>query len=144
MAVNAFIKLVPSSVKQTITIEEVKDLFHYYKDITAKTGNQLNWQYGESAFPYEIKETNESKEKAFYLYSTHERYHVILIGIDKEMIKEEEGTEREQQYIQVTLPDQSTTGDKGKANEFCKFLAKKLQGELHLFNDRVMYYYPRK
>ncbi|MED4226151.1 DUF1885 family protein [Neobacillus cucumis] len=144
MAVNAFIKLVPSSVKQTITIEEVKDLFHYYKDITAKTGNQLNWQYGESAFPYEIKETNESKEKAFYLYSDHERYHVILIGIDKEMVKEEEGTEREQQYIQVTLPDQSTTGDKGKANEFCKFLAKKLQGELHLFNDRVMYYYPRK
>jgi hypothetical protein len=144
MAINAFIKLVPSSVKQSITIEEVKDLFHYYKDITAKTGDQLNWQYGESAFPYEIKETNNSKERAFYLYSDHEGYHIILMGIDKEMVKEEDGTEREQQYIQVTLPDQSTNGDKGKANEFCKFLAKKLQGELHLFNDRVMYYYPRK
>lgn len=144
MAVNAFIKLVPSSVKQTITIEEVKELFHYYKDITAKTGNQLNWQYGESAFPYDIKETEGSKGKAFYLHSDHERYNAILIGVDKETVIEEDNTEREQQYIQITLPEQSTHGDKGKANEFCKFLAKKLQGELHLFNERVMYYYPRK
>ncbi len=144
MAVNAFIKLVPSSVKQTITIEEVKELFHYYKDITSKTGDQLNWQYGESAFPYQLKESNGNNTNAFYLYSDHERYRAILIGVDKESIKEEDGTEREQQYIQVTLPEQSTHGDKGKANEFSKFLAKKLQGELHLFNDRVMYYYPRK
>jgi len=144
MAVNAFIKLVSSSDKQTITIEEVKELFHYYKNITAKTGNQLNWEYGESAFPYEIKETEKSKGKAFYLHSDHERYKAILIGVDKEFVKEEDGTEREQEYIQITLPEQSTHGDKGKANEFCKFLAKKLKGELHLFNDRVMYYYHKK
>ncbi|MGG3466511.1 DUF1885 family protein [Neobacillus pocheonensis] len=144
MAENAFIKLVPSSAKQTITIEELKEFFHYYKNITAKTGDQLNWQYGENAFPYEIKETVDGKGKWFYLHSDHERYYAILTGIDKETIRDENGQEREQMYIQVTLPEQSTFGDKGKANEFCKFLAKKLQGELHLFNERIMYYYPRK
>ncbi|MFJ5713466.1 DUF1885 family protein [Neobacillus sp. NPDC093127] len=144
MAENAFIKLVPSSAKQTVSIEEVKDLFHYYKNITTKTGNQLNWQYGETAFPYEIKETEDGKGKWFYLQSEHERYNAILIGVDTETVRSEDGTPSEQTYIQVTLPEQSTFGDKGKANEFCKFLAKKLQGELHLFNERIMYYYPRK
>jgi hypothetical protein len=144
MAVNAFIKLVPSSAKQTITTEEVKELFHYYKNITSKTGDQLNWDYADTAFPYEINETAEGKGKWFYLKSNHDRYNLILIGVDTETIISEDGTEREQTYIQVTLPEQSTYGDKGKANEFCKFLAKKLQGELHLFNERVMYFYPRK
>ncbi len=144
MAENAFIKLVPSSTKQTITIEEVKELFHYYKKITAKTGEQLNWLYGDSAFPYEIKEPEKGKEKWLYLHSNHESYNAILIGVDTETARSEDGSEREQTYIQITLPEQSTYGDKGKANEFCKFLAKKLQGELHLFNERTMYYYPRK
>ncbi|MEH7355893.1 DUF1885 family protein [Neobacillus drentensis] len=144
MAVNAFIKLVPSSAKQTVTIEEVKELFHYYKNITAKTGDQLDWQYGDSAFPYEIKETEEGKGKWFYLHSDHERYYSILIGVDTETVHNEDGAVSEQVYIQITLPEQSTYGDKGKANEFCKFLAKKLQGELHLFNDRIMYFNPRK
>ncbi|NRD78721.1 DUF1885 family protein [Bacillus sp. BRMEA1] len=144
MAVNAYIKLVPSSAKQTITTEEVKELFYYYKDITGKTGDQINWQYNDTAFPYEINETAEGKGKWFYLKSNHERYKLILIGVDTETIIDEDSTEREQAYVQVTLPEPSTFGDKGKANEFCKFLAKKLQGELHLFNDRVMYFNPRK
>jgi hypothetical protein len=144
MAENAFIKLVPSSAKQTVTIEEVQDLFCYYKNITEKTGNQLDWQYGDSAFPYEMKETADGKGKWFYLQSDHERYQVILVGVDTELLRSEDGIENEQVYIQVTLPEQSTHGDKGKANEFCKFLAKKLKGELHLFNERIMYYYPRK
>jgi hypothetical protein len=144
MAVNAYIKLVPSSIKQTISINEVKELFHYYKSIIGKTGDQLDWNYEGSAFPYEIKETDEGKETWFYLQSTHERYNAILIGVDQETIRNENGNELEQTYIQITLPEQSTFGDKGKANEFSKFLAKKLQGELHLFNERIMYYYPRK
>lgn len=144
MASNAFIKLVPSSAKQTVTIEELKDFFRYYKEITSKTGDQLDWQFGDSAFPYEMKETEEGKGKWFYLQSTNDRYYAILLGVDKETVRNEDGEEREQSYIQVTLPEQSTYGDKGKANEFCKFLAKKLQGELHLFNERVMYFYPRK
>lgn len=144
MAKNAFIKLVPSSAKQDVSIEDVKELFYYYKDITGKTGDQLDWQFENSAFPYEIKEKEEGKGKWFYLHSNHDRYYAILIGVDKETVREENGEESEQTYIQITLPEQSTFGDKGKANEFCKFLAKKLQGELHLFNERIMYFYPRK
>jgi hypothetical protein len=144
MAVNAYIKLVPSSAKQIVTIEEVKDLFYDYKNNTTKTGNQIGWHYGDSAFPYEVKETAESNGRWFYLQSNHERYYAILIGIDQEDVRTEDGKDIQQTYIQVTLPEQSTFGDKGKANEFCKYLAKQLQGELHLFNERVMYYYPRK
>ncbi len=144
MAENAFIRLVPSSAQQTISVDEVKNLFHYYKEITNKTGDQLGWTYGDSAFPYEIKEKDEGKGTWFYLHSNHERYFAILIGVDCEIILNENGEEYEQTYIQITLPEQSTYGDKGKANEFCKFLAKKLKGELHLFNERIMYYYPRK
>jgi hypothetical protein len=146
MAINAYIKLVPSSAKQTITIDEVKELFSYYKDITEKTGKQLEdqYDYDDVAFPYEIKETVEGKGKWFYLSGTLERYYAILIGVDQETYRDENGEEKELTYIQVTIPEESTYGDKNKANEYCKFLAKKLQGELHLFNGRIMYYYPRK
>lgn len=144
MGRNAYIKLVPQSGKETVTIEEVKELFHYYKKITAKTGDQLDWNYDGAAFPYEIKETDEGKGKWFYMASSVDRYNFIMIGVDQESVIDEDDSKREQTYIQVTLPETATFGDKGKANEFCKFLAKKLQGELHLFNGRVMYYYPRK
>ncbi|HAQ07069.1 MAG TPA: hypothetical protein DCR24_05935 [Bacillus bacterium] len=144
MSSNAYIKLVPSSSQQTISTEELKDLFNYYKQITAKTGDQVDWNYEYSAFPYDLKEKEEAKGSWFYLHSSHDRYNAILIGVDKETITEEDGTERDQSYIQLTLPETATAGDKGKANEFSKFIAKKMQGELHLFNSRVMYFYPRK
>ncbi|WP_053362028.1 DUF1885 family protein [Bacillus sp. FJAT-27251] len=144
MSSNAYIKLVPSSAKETVTTEEVQELFHYYKEITAKTGDQLGWSYEASAFPYEIKEKASGKGTWFYLESQLDRYNLILMGIDKETISDDSGDKWEQTYIQITLPETATAGDKGKANEFCKFLAKKLQGELHLFNGRIMYFYPRK
>ncbi|GLB60363.1 hypothetical protein NCCP133_24950 [Cytobacillus sp. NCCP-133] len=144
MAANSYIKLVPTSTKESITTEELKDLFWYFKEITGKTGDQVNWDYNDAAFPYEIKEKPEGKGSWFYLLSDHDRYNAILLGIGKETIKKEDGTDRDQAYIQVTLPENATFGDKGKANEFCRFLAKKLKGELHLFNGRVMYFYPRK
>lgn len=144
MSSNAYIKLVPSSTQQAISTEELKDLFNYYKEITSKTGDQVGWNYGNSAFPYEIKEKEDGKGTWFYLQSSQDRYTAILIGVDKETITAEDGTDREQTYIQITLPPAATAGDKGKANEFSKFLGKKLQGELHLFNGRVMYFYPRK
>lgn len=142
MSETAYVKLVPSSEQQTITTDEVKSMFSYYKEITSKTGTQLDWDYEYSAFPYEIKEADEGIW--FYLKSSHDRYNAILLGIDQEVVIDEDGNERKQMYIQITLPDTATHGDKGKANEFCKFLAKKLKGELHLFNGRIMYFYPRK
>jgi hypothetical protein len=144
MSSNAYIKLVPSSTQQAISTDELKDLFNYYKQITAKTGDQVDWNYENSAFPYELKEKEEGRGTWFYLQSSQDRYNAILFGVDKETIVDEDDTEREQTYIQITLPPTATAGDKGKANEFSKFLGKKLQGELHLFNGRVMYFNPRK
>lgn len=144
MSSNAYIKLVPSAAKQAISTDELKDLFIYYKEITSKTGDQTSFPYSEVAFPYEIKEEPSGLGKWFYLHSTNDRYKAILLGIDEENIESEDGSTRSQTYIQVTLPEISTFGDKGKANEFCKFLAKKFQAELHLFNGRIMYFNPRK
>ncbi|WP_044893913.1 DUF1885 family protein [Bacillus alveayuensis] len=144
MTTHAYIKLVSASKKKTITLSEVKELFQYYQDITKKTGEQLEWGYREAAFPYTIVETEEGKEQWFYLKGKNERYRTIIVGVGQEQIHNEDtGEAKEQTFIQVTLPQGATHGDKGKANEFCKFLAKKLQGELHLFNGRVMYYYKR-
>ncbi len=144
MVENAYIKLVPASGQQTITTDELKSLFSYYKEITAKTGTQLDWDYEYSAFPYEIKESENGEGVWFYLKSDHDRYNAIVLGINHETVEDEDGSTRDQAYIQITLPDGATHGDKGKANEFCKFLSNKLKGELHLFNGRIMYYYPRK
>ncbi|MED2973484.1 DUF1885 family protein [Fictibacillus sp. B-59209] len=140
MQQHAYIKLVPSSKQHSITSEEVKNLFRYYKEITSKTGTQLGWEYGQSAFPYSMEEKSEGKDRWFYLKgSDRQQFKYIMIGLDTE-----ETDETNTSYIQVTLPEGFTHGDKGKANEFCKFLAKQLEGELHLFNGRIMYYYKRK
>ncbi|MCP1124880.1 DUF1885 family protein [Bacillus sp. 3103sda1] len=128
---DAFIKLVPKSKQQSISLEDVKQLFHYYKTITAQTGQQIGFTYSSTAFPYEMVDTSDT---TLYLKSNHERYHSIYVGI---------GIENEQSFVQITLPPSATFGDKGKANEFCRFLAKKLEGELQLFNGRTMYFYKR-
>lgn len=140
---NAYIKLVPASTSQSITLDEVKDLFTYYKEITSKTGQQLSWEYDSAAFPYSIKEV-DTANNWLYLKSDDPVYNAIVVGVGIEEIEDEDGSLRDQSYIQVTLPQVSSFGDKGKANEFCKFLAKKLEAELHLFNGRIMYFYKRK
>lgn len=144
MAQNAYIKLVPASKKQNITISEVKELLHHYKQITSKTNQQLNWKFDDAAFPYEIMETEDGKHSWFYLKSNRSRYNTILIGVDNEEIYNIETEENvKQTYIQITLPDTASHGDKGKAIEFSRFISKHLQAELHLFNGRIMYYYKR-
>lgn len=129
MASHAYIKLVPGSIQQQITLDEVEDLFNYYKNITNKTGEQLNFKYENSAFPYECQQT----EGYLSLTSNERGYSKMYIGVGSESAA----------FLQITLPGDSKFGDKNKANEFSKFLAKKLQGELTLFNGRVMYYYKR-
>lgn len=133
MSTHAYIKLVPASKKKTITLEEVKELFHTYQQLMKKTGEQLGWGFENASFPYQLVE--DGNEQWFYLKGTNDRYHSIIIGVGQE--------NDETSFIQVTLPNNATHGDKGKANEFCKFLAKQLEGELHLFNGRIMYYYKR-
>ncbi|MEB1809922.1 MAG: DUF1885 family protein [Bacillaceae bacterium] len=145
MSDHAYIKLVKKSTQQDITVEELKDIFKYYQTITTKTGDQLDWGYGDAAFPYVISEVPDSDDNWFYLKSngTSTRYKYIVFGVGKETIEDSEGNETLQSYIQVILPEGATHGDKGKANEFCKFLGKKLQAEVHLFNGRIMYFYKR-
>ncbi|MET3728896.1 hypothetical protein ABID52_002477 [Fictibacillus halophilus] len=144
MPQSAYVKLVPASEKQVISIDELKDLLLYYRSITTKTGEQLSWGYADAAFPYTIEEKEEAEGKWFYLKGLDQRKNkYILVGIGTES-EADADQEKQKQYIQFTLTDISTHGDKGKANEFCKFIASKLKGELHLFNGRVMYYYPKK
>jgi hypothetical protein len=143
MGESAYIKLVAASNQQTITLDEVVNLFKYYKEITGKTGQQVSWDYNAAAFPYELSEIKD--DIWFYLKGTDPRnYKYIVVGVGKEETSNADEAQETQNYIQVVLPDGATHGDKGKANEFCKFLAKKLEGELHLFNKRIMYYYKRK
>ena len=148
MSNHAYVKLVPGAAKDVITTEEVKELLNQFKQLSAKTGEQTGWKYEEVAFPYEIKEKPEGKDKWFYLEANHEanhdRYKLIMIGVDKEQVSDAEGNNREQYYVQITLPETATYGDRGKAIEYAKFIAKHLEGELHMFNNRVMYFNQRK
>ena len=145
MAVNesAFIKLVPQSARQSITVDDLKGLLLQYKDAGTKTGQQISWDYDHHSFPYEIKQKDDGNQRWFYLASDDERYNLIAFAIDQETVKGKE-TEQIQTYIQVTLGDHSTSGDKAKANELCRYLGRTLQAELHLFNKRIMYFYKRK
>lgn len=142
MGNSAYVKLVDASATQSVSLQDVKDKFHRYVEMTSKTGKQLDWGYAEAAFPYTIVEKPEGKDHWFYLKGTDHLYHYIVVGVGKEQPKKEGDTERH--YIQVVLPEGSTHGDKSKANEFCKFLAKEYKAELVLFNGRTMYFYPRK
>lgn len=125
------------SKQPSITLVEVEKLIHYYQEITAKTGEQLSWEYGSAAFPYKVEQREQNGRKYFLLKGTEQEYQYIIVGTESEV------DSHEQTQIQIVLPEGSTHGDKGKANEFSKFLAKQLDGELHLFNGRVMYYYKR-
>lgn len=141
LAQSAFIKLVPASTQTTITLAEVENLLTYYRDITTKTGDQLSWEYKAHAFPYALSEKRDGDMEWLTLKGKDDTlYKYILIGVGTETTEEENA----QSYIQIVLPDQATYADKNKANEFAKFFAKKLSGELHLFNGRVMYYYKKK
>ncbi len=137
MSSSAYVKLVAKSKQQTITLDEVEKFIRYYMEITSKTGQQLNWEYGAAAFPYTIEQRKNGEQAYFLLKGTTQGYHYLLVGAGND----DDGAENT--YIQIVLPEGSTHGDKGKANEFSKFLAKKLDGELHLFNGRIMYYYKR-
>ena len=139
MTLSTTIKLKDGSLKTDITIDDIKELINEYKQSLSHTSKQLDWDYRKSAFPYILKETEEGKKKWFYLFSEEKGYHILGIGVDYEYIKTNEEVKQKIPYIQISLSKHSTTGDKSKAKEFAKFLSKKLKGELHLFNGRVIH-----
>ena len=91
-----------------------------------------------------LKNILDHQNNSFYLYSKQDRYHSILIGIEQEITPMKMVIQISKLTYKVTLPSSSTYGDKGKANEFCKFIAKQLHGDLQLFNGRIMYFSRQK
>lgn len=138
MSKSAYIKLVPGSKQETIDLDGVKQLLDTYCEMTGLTGKQLGWSYEAAAFPYEV--SHEEQDGISYLYlkgKSPDKYNGLIIGTSKE---EASGVH----YIQIVLPANASHGDLAKGNEFSKFFAKQLKGELHLFNGRIMYYNNRK
>jgi hypothetical protein len=137
---SAYIKLAEGSSVSSVSLDDLKDLLMQYKEQLNLTGQQLDWEYGDKGFPYTIETKPEGEGKWFYLKANNDYYLFIVTGVGIEDV----GDRGERHYIQVVLPEGATHGDKSKANEFCKHLAKKLKAELHLFNGRIMYFNPRK
>jgi len=137
---SAYIYFVEGSEAPQASLADVKAKLKRYQDMTAKTGQQLGWAYGDTAFPYVIEEKPEGKDSWLLLKGKDPKaYKMIILGVGA---KEENG--KEKPFIQISLPEISTHGDKSKANEFCRYLAREFKGELHLFNGRVQYFQPRK
>jgi len=139
MSQSAYLYFAEGSSVPSVTLEELEEHLHRYRDQTSKTGQQLDWNYAAAAFPYTIEKNPEGEGVWFYLKGKDEAYKYILFGVGS---KKTDDAERH--YVQVVLPDGSTHGDKAKANELCKYLARNLKTELHLFNGRIMYFNPRK
>lgn len=125
MSKSAYIKLVPGSKQETIDLDGVKQLLDTYCEMTGLTGKQLGWSYEAAAFPYEV--SHEEQDGISYLYlkgKSPDKYNGLIIGTSKE---EASGVH----YIQIVLPANASHGDLAKGNEFSKFFAKQLKGELH-------------
>jgi hypothetical protein len=137
---SAYIYFVEGSTATQVDIDDVKAKFARYIDMTKKTGEQLGWAYADAAFPYTLEERPEGKGSWFLLKGKDpDHYKAIVVGIGS---KEENGHEKH--YVQVSLPESATHGDKNKANEYCRYLARDYKAELHLFNNRIQYFQPRK
>lgn len=106
---HAFITLVPKSNQQSVSIDDIKQLFHYYKAVTSKTGAQINYTYTNTAFPYEILDTSTTTLK---LQSNHDRYDSIYIGV---------GIENEQSFIKFLYHLMQHLVTKGKQMNFAVF-----------------------
>jgi hypothetical protein len=118
----------------TIELENVKDTLEYYREMTRNTGKQLAWDYEAAAFPYKMeeKETEEAKYLLLTGKDPHQNNHMV-IGVGQH-------EENERYYVQIVLPEDATHHDVAKGNEYAKFIAKQLKGELQLFNGRIMAY----
>ncbi|CAM3724068.1 DUF1885 domain-containing protein [Cohnella lubricantis] len=139
MSQSAYISLVQGSAAAEISLEDVKQQLQHYREQTGLTGQQLDWNYAEAAFPYSIETKAGEEDRWFFLKGRKPPYRYILFGTGLRA----EG-ETTVPYIHVVLPDDATHGDKSKANEYCKWIGKRLLAEVKLFNGRTLYYNPRK
>ncbi|GFR37555.1 hypothetical protein PRECH8_08510 [Insulibacter thermoxylanivorax] len=141
MGQSAYIELVQGSDHDSITLDDVVQVLERYRSQTALTGQQLDWNYAEMAFPYEIETRRDGEHEWLYLRGKHADYRAIFIGIGT---KQEMEPEQAIAYIQVVLPDGATHGDKAKANELCRYIGRRLKAQVTMFNGRTMYFNTRK
>lgn len=138
MSQSAYIKFVQGSSVEKLTLEEIRSQLLHYREQTALTGTQLDWDYAEAAFPYTIESKHD--DRWFYLKGINPHYKHIIFGPGETTGAAGQAVS----CVQIVLPDEATHGDKAKANELCKYMAKQLQAELTMFNGRTIYYNPRK
>nr|WP_220186277.1 DUF1885 family protein [Brevibacillus halotolerans] len=137
---SAYVYLVDGSIASTVTLEDVKTFLQKYRKKTSKTGQQLDWNYTDASFPYHIEEPAEGKDTFFILKGKDQNlYKYVIIGVGTRL-----KDNQERAFIQVSIPDTATQNDKSKGNEYCRYLAHEVKGELHLFNGRIQYFQPRK
>ncbi len=137
MAQNAYVELVEGSSTSALSLEELLDILNHYREQLAEAGRQLGWGYAEAAFPYSLE--IGPTEGWLTLTGSLPSYRKLHIGLGARTIGDERRV-----HIRILLPEGSTHGDKGKANELSKYLGKRLKAEVHLMNGRVMYFNPRK
>ncbi|MCS1350568.1 DUF1885 family protein [Mechercharimyces sp. CAU 1602] len=117
-------------LQETISLADLHHTLIEYQQKLARTGKQLSWPYEEAAFPYKIQMYHQYSDEWLLLKSTSPpRYRTLMIGVQEEP----SGTST----IHVLLPSTASFGDKGKANELCRYLATLHQAKLTLFNGRV-------
>lgn len=138
MSQSAYIKLVQGSSVQQVSLEDIRHQLLHYREQVMLTGTQLGWDYAEAAFPYTIE--SKQDDRWFYLKGINPLYKHIIFGPSE--APSTTGTLAP--CVHVVLPDEATHGDKAKANELCKYIAKQLKAELTMFNGRTIYFNPRK
>jgi hypothetical protein len=116
-----------------IELQDVQNTLEYYREMTRNTGKQLDWDYEAAAFPYTMEE-KETEDGTTYLLLTgrdSQQNNHMVIGVGQQ-------EDNQKYYVQVVLPEDATHHDVAKGNEYAKFIAKQLKGELQLFNGRLM------
>lgn len=117
---------------ELVELKHVQDTLNYYREMTRNTGKQLAWDYEAAAFPYTMEEKEAEGTK--YLLLTGNDPHLnnhMVIGVGQQ-------EDNKRYYVQIVLPEEATHHDVAKGNEYAKFIAKQLKGELQLFNGRIM------
>ena len=121
---RAWIRLVENSTQTEVSLEDVKERLERYVDMASRTGRQLGWSYEEAAFPYTMEERTENGNSWLILKGKDPKmYRGLVIGV-----KQEPAEKGGHHTIQILIPPGATHGDKSKANEFCRYLAKAFQG----------------
>lgn len=111
------------NLKEPITSDSLVTFFKAYFESMKKSGELAGWENEAFAFPYNLE---VAKDKIL-LKGNVERYEQLLILINDT-------------DILIKLTPLSTNGDKNKAIQYSKVLAKHFKTELVLPNNRTMNY----